>query len=60
MREKQINDTRAIDLLEAESSRELEAEVLKAIDGPFTPFSSEDFRAIVERIIREVKCDRAD
>jgi hypothetical protein len=34
-------------------SPELEAELLKAIDGPYTPYSSEEMRAIVERIIRE-------
>jgi len=32
---------------------ELEAELLKAIDGPFTPYSSEEMRDIGERIIRE-------
>ncbi len=36
-----------------EDSPELEAELLKAIDGPYTPYSSEDFRTIGERIIRE-------
>lgn len=36
-----------------EDSPELEAELLKAIDGPFTPYSSEEMRAIGERIIRE-------
>ena len=34
-------------------SPELEAELLKAIDGPYTPYSSEEFREIGERIIRE-------
>ena len=34
-------------------SPELEAELLKAIDGPYTPYSSEEMRAIGERIIRE-------
>jgi hypothetical protein len=34
-------------------SPELEVELLKAIDGPYTPYSSEEARAIVERIIRE-------
>ncbi len=38
--------------LEADSP-ELEAELLKAIDGPYTPYSSEEFRTIGERIIRE-------
>lgn len=36
-------------------SPELEAELLKAIDGPYTPYSSEEARATVERIIREEK-----
>ena len=34
-------------------SPELEAELLKAIDGPYTPYSAEEFREICERIIRE-------
>ena len=34
-------------------SPELEAELLKAIDGPYTPYSAEEFREIGERIIRE-------
>jgi hypothetical protein len=32
-----------------EDSPELEAELLKAIDGPYTPYSSEEMRGIVER-----------
>jgi hypothetical protein len=32
---------------------DLEAELLKAIDGPFTPYSSEEMRSIGERIIGE-------
>lgn len=32
---------------------ELEAELLKAIDGPFTPYSSEEMRSIGEQIIKE-------
>lgn len=36
-----------------EDTPELEAELLKAADGPFTPYSSEEMRAIGERIIRE-------
>jgi hypothetical protein len=43
----------ALDL--QEDSPELEAELLKAIDGPFTPYSSEEMRNVVERIIREEK-----
>jgi hypothetical protein len=38
-----------------EDAPELEAELLKAIDGPYSPYSSEEMRAIVERIIREEK-----
>jgi hypothetical protein len=38
-----------------ENSPQLEAELLKAIDGPFTPYSSEEMRDLVERIIREEK-----
>ena len=34
-------------------SPELEAELLKAIDGPYTPYSSEEMRAIGEQIIRD-------
>ena len=34
-------------------SPELEAELLKAIDGPYTPYSSDEMREIGERIIRE-------
>ncbi len=36
-----------------EDSPELEAELLKAADGPFTPYSSEEMRVCCERIIRE-------
>jgi hypothetical protein len=32
---------------------ELEAELLKAIEGPFTPYSSMEMRSIGERIIKE-------
>jgi hypothetical protein len=32
---------------------ELEAELLKSIEGPFTPYSSEEMRSIGERIIKE-------
>ena len=32
---------------------ELEAELLKGIVGPFTPYSSEEMRLIGERIIQE-------
>ena len=32
---------------------ELEAELLKSIDGPFTSYSSEELRSIGERIVKE-------
>ncbi len=32
---------------------ELEAELLKAVDGPFTPYSSQEMRSVGERVIRE-------
>lgn len=38
-----------------EDSPELEAELLKGIDGPYTPYAPEEMRGIVERIIREEK-----
>lgn len=34
-------------------SPELEAELLKAIDGPYTPYSGEEFRELGEQIIRK-------
>lgn len=42
---------RALDL--EEDSPELESELLVAINGPYTPYSSDEMRAVVERIIRE-------
>lgn len=41
----------ALDL--EEDSPELEAELLRAANGPFTPYSSEEMRAACERIFRE-------
>jgi antitoxin (DNA-binding transcriptional repressor) of toxin-antitoxin stability system len=41
----------ALDL--EEDSPELEAKLLKAANGPFTPYSSEEMRAACEKIIRE-------
>ena len=38
-----------------EDSPELEAELLKSVDGPYTPYSTEETRRIIERIIREEK-----
>ena len=36
-----------------EDSPELEAELLKAANGPFTPYSSEEMRAACDKITRE-------
>ena len=36
-----------------EDSPELEAELLKAANGPFTPYSSEEMRAACEKVIHE-------
>jgi hypothetical protein len=36
-----------------EDSPELEAELLKAANGPFTPYSTEEMRAACERVLRE-------
>ena len=41
----------ALDL--EEDSPELEAELLKSANGPFTPYSSEEMRAACEKVIRE-------
>jgi hypothetical protein len=46
-----LEPSRLLDL--EEDSPELEAELLKAIDGPCKPYSSEEMAAIVERIIQE-------
>lgn len=40
-----------------EDSPELEIELLKAVDGPFAPYSSEEMRKIGERIIRRKRGD---
>ena len=42
---------RVLDL--EEDSPELEAELLQAANGPFTPYSSEEMRAAGDKIIRE-------
>ena len=34
-------------------SPELEAELLKAIDGPFTPYSPEEMKAVGRRVLRQ-------
>ena len=43
----------AVDLDLEEDSPELEAELLKAVRAPFTPYSREDLEAIAERVRRE-------
>ena len=40
----------ALDL--EQDSPELEAELLKAANGPFTPYSRKDLEAVAERVIR--------
>ena len=35
-----------------EDSPELEAELLRAANGPFTPYSRKDLEAVAERVIR--------
>jgi hypothetical protein len=52
-REVTLHPGGALDL--EEDSSELEAELLKAANGPFTAYSSEEMRAIGERIIRETR-----
>jgi hypothetical protein len=34
-------------------NQDLEAELLKGIDGPFTPYSSQEMRSVGQRIIKE-------
>lgn len=41
------------DLNPEEDTPELEAELLKAVNGPFTPFKPEDLRTACEQIARE-------
>lgn len=41
----------ALDL--EEDNPELEAELLKAASGPFTPYSTDELRAACEKVIRE-------
>jgi hypothetical protein len=38
-----------------EDGPELEQTLLQAIEGPFSPYSSDEMRGIVERVIREAK-----
>ena len=42
---------RVLDL--EEDGPELEAELLKAVNGPHSPYSSEEMRAACEKVIRE-------
>jgi hypothetical protein len=35
-----------------EDSPELEAELLKAVDGPYAPYSADEMKAIGERVIQ--------
>jgi len=42
-------EPRALDL--EKDSPELEAELLKAIDGPFAPYSAEEMKAIGRRVL---------
>lgn len=49
--ERLLRESPALDL--EVDSPELEAELLKAIDEPYTPYSSEEFREIGESIIRD-------
>lgn len=44
-------EPRVLDL--EEDSPELEAELLKAVNGPHSPYSSEEMRDACERVIRE-------
>jgi hypothetical protein len=53
--EKQVTLEPGMPLDLEEDSPELEAELLKAANGPFTPWSSEEMRAKCEEIIRK-KC----
>lgn len=51
--EKQVwlNTQKPLDL--ETDNTELEAELLKSINGPFTPYSSAEMQSIGERILRE-------
>ena len=51
--DKKVTLQPAVVLDPEEDSPELEAELLKAIDGPYKPFSETEMRAIGERILRE-------
>ena len=53
--DKQVTLEPGVPLNLEEDSPELEAELLKAADGPFTPYSTEEMRAACEKIAREKK-----
>ena len=55
--EKQVALERRVPLNPEEDSPELEAELLKAIDGPFAPYSAQEMQAIGHDIIRQKKCE---
>jgi hypothetical protein len=49
----------AVDFDLEKDSPELEAELLKAVRGPFTPYSREDLEAIAERVCASPPAVRA-
>ncbi|MSU59144.1 MAG: hypothetical protein EXS35_13425 [Pedosphaera sp.] len=51
--DKQVTLAPGVPLDLEEDSPELEAELLKAVNGPHSPYSSEEMRAACDRIIRE-------
>lgn len=51
--DKQVTLEPGVPLDLEEDSPELEAELLKAVNGPHSPYSSEEMRAACDRIIRE-------
>ena len=53
--ERYAPDSGAVDFDPQENSAELEAELLKAVRGPFTPYSRQDLEAIAERVRLEKK-----
>ena len=51
--DKQVTLEPGVPLDLEKNSPELEAELLKAAKGPFTPYSSEEMRAACEQVIRD-------
>lgn len=51
--EKQVTLEPRVPLDIEEDTPELEAELLKAIDGPFAPYSPEELKTIGKRILRQ-------